>query len=486
MAGGSDLGLVIIEVAVFLLGIGVLSVDMAFRGRRPEICQWLTLGGLALIVCLSFVLSKTGLGWQGMLLVDPLALFFKRLFLIAALLTAIMMAYSRDLGERDLGEYYALTLFATLGMLFMATAHNLVTLFMGLELLAISFYILVASGTDETLGLEAGVKYLIFGAVSSAFILLGIAFVYGATGSLDYGQIAETIRSGEPLDSMLLPGILLLLLGLGFKISAFPFHAWAPDVYQGAPTPVVAFLSVGSKAAGFVLLLRLAFSVFLPLKSEWGLVLSLVAVISLCYGNLGALGQSNMKRLLGYSGIAQAGYILLGLIAGTVDGGAATLYYLTGYLFSNLLAFMVIVVLGRALGSSEIIDYAGLARRSPILAASLLIALLSLAGVPPLVGFFGKFLLIDATIKAGYWWIATVAILNVVVALYYYLSVIKVAYVNPPVSEERITVPKAIKATLYACVVVIILLGLFQNPLYESARVAAAALFCDGLMPASP
>ncbi|MFC1572258.1 NADH-quinone oxidoreductase subunit N [Candidatus Eisenbacteria bacterium] len=477
MVGSSDISLVLIEIAVFALGIGVLTIDMLYRGRRSDVCRWPTLCGLALIGILSFLVPGTGLGWRGMLLADPLALFFKRLFVIAAFLVSIMMGYGRRAEGDSPGESYGLVLFATLGMLFMASAHNLVTLFMSLELLAISFYVLVASGMDRDHGLEAGVKYLVFGAVSSAFMLLGIAFIYGATGSFDYAEIAEIIRQGRPLDAMLMPGVLLLLLGLGFKISAFPFHSWAPDVYQGGPTAVVAFLSVGSKAAGFVLLQRLVFSVFLPLRSEWGLVLSLVAVLSLCLGNLGAMRQSNIKRLLGYSGIAQAGYIMLGLIAGSVEGAAAMLYYLAGYVFSNLLAFLVIIILNRSIRSYQIADYAGLARRSPMLAASLLIALLSLAGVPPLVGFFGKFLLIDAIIKAGHWWIAVVAILNVVVALYYYLSVVKVAYVSAPAENTPITIPASGRVVIYACIAVIFLLGLFQQPLYELTRTASAALF---------
>jgi len=326
-------------------------------------------------------------------------------------------------------------------------------------------------------GWKRGSKYLVIGTVSAAFILLGIAFIYGATGSLDYSRLAEIVDTGGSRDPMLLPGLILLLLGLGFKISSIPFHSWAPDVYEGAPTPVVAFLSVGSKAAGFVLFQRLVFSVFLPIRSEWGLVLALVATFTLFFGNLGAIPQTNIKRLLGYSGIAQAGYLLLGLVSGSVNGGAAMLYYLTGYLFSNLLAFLVIILFRQVVTSHEITEYSGLARRSPLLAASLLIAMLSLAGVPPLVGFFGKFLLVASIVEAGYWWLAVIAILNVVVALFYYLKVGKTMYVDSPLSTDPIRLSISMKVLLYGCVTVIILLGLFQAPLYDSARAAMTGLF---------
>lgn len=472
-----NLGLVALETGVFLLGILVLALDMIAGPRSRAVCRWASLAGTAALVIASFAIEETGVGWHGMVLVDSAALFFKRIFLIAAFLVFVMMARSGETAGGDRAEYYALSLFATLGMLFMASSHNLMTLFMALELLTISFYVLVAYGKGEDLVLEAGVKYLIISTVSAAFMLLGIALIYGAAGSLDYGEIAADVGKGGLLDPVLLPGVIILFLGLGFKVAAVPFHTWAPDVYQGAPTPVVAFLSVGSKAAGFVLLQRLAFSVFLPIRPGWVIVLALVTVATLFYGNLGAIPQTNMKRLLGYSGIAQAGYVMMGLVAGSIASGAAMLYYLAGYLFSNLLAFLVVVLMGRAVESSEITAYSGLARRSPILAASLLVALLSLAGVPPLVGFFGKFLLIDSVIRAGYTWIAIAAVLNVAAALFYYLQIAKAMYVMPPAGEEPIRVSAPIKVVLYACMAAILFLGLFQRDLYEAALAASRVMF---------
>jgi NADH-quinone oxidoreductase subunit N len=470
------LSLLVLEIGVFLLGILVLTIDMAAGERGVKTCRRLAIAGTVALLGVSFFLGAEGAGWHGMVIADTAALFFKKIFLVSALLVFIMMARAgEEGGER--AEYYALALFATLGMLFMASSHNLMTLFMALELLTISFYVLVAYGKGEDIVLEAGIKYLIIGTVSAAFMLLGIALIYGATGSLDYGEIAAKVAGGGELDPVLLPGVIILFLGLGFKVAAVPFQTWAPDVYQGAPTPVVAFLSVGSKAAGFVLLQRLAFSVFLPIKPGWILVLSLVTVATLFYGNLGALPQTNIKRLLGYSGIAQAGYVMMGLVAGNIAGGAAMLYYLAGYLFSNLLAFTVVVLMGRASESNEIAAYSGLARRSPVLAASLLVAFLSLAGVPPLVGFFGKFLLIDSIIKAGYTWVAVAAVLNVAVALFYYLQVAKAMYVMPPAAEEPIRVSAPMKGVLYACMAAILILGLFQQDLYEAALAASRALF---------
>jgi len=477
MNGESDFSLIALEAAVFLLGIAVLALDMVFRGSRPAIVRRTAITGMALLVVVSFLSGKSGAGWYGMILVDSASIFFRRIFLVAALFVFIMMSRSRDLGGRDPAEYYGLALFATVGMMFTASAANFMTLFMALELLTISFYVLVAYNRDELLGLEAGVKYLIIGTVSTAFILLGLAFVYGATGSLDFGVVASRLGEAGKTDPLLLVGAVLMLVGLGFKISAVPFHTWAPDVYQGATTPVVAFLSVGSKAAGLVLLMRLAFSVFLAIRPEWVLILSVVTVATMFYGNLGALSQTNIKRLLGYSGIAQAGYLLMGLVAATVESGSAMLYYLAGYLATNLLAFMVIVVFSRTVKGHSISSYAGLARRSPILAASLLVAMLSLAGVPPLAGFFGKFLLIDAVIKAGYTWLAVVAALNVVTALYYYLQVVKTVYVLPPAAETPIEVDTSTKAVLYACMLAILVIGVFQEPLYDAVRTAAVTLF---------
>ncbi len=477
MAGATSLGLISIEVAVFCLGILILALDMISGGRRPGICRWTALTGISIILVLSLFTDRSGTGWHGMVEIDAVTRFFERFFLAAAVLVFIMMGRSRELGGRDPAEYYALAVFATLGMMFMAASRNLMVLFMALELLTLSFYVLVAYNRRRAHGLEAGVKYLIVGAVSAAFMLLGIAFIYGATGTLDYAEIAGKVAGAGQLDPVLIPGVVLLVTGLGFKVSAVPFHSWAPDVYEGAPTPVVAYLSVGSKAAGFVLLQRLVFSVFLPTRPEWVFILALVAVASLFYGNLGALPQTNLKRLIGYSGIAQAGYLTLGLVAGNVDGGAAMLYFLAGYLFTNLLAFLVIVVASRAAERHEIADYSGIARRSPVLAASLLVAMLSLAGVPPMAGFFGKFLLIDAVIRAGYWWLAVIAAVNVAIALYYYISVVKVAYVEKPADDEPLIVPASLKAVMYVCMAAILFLGIFQGPLYEAARTAVGALF---------
>jgi len=472
---GINPGLIGIEALAFILAITILVLDLLFHGRRPRAVTLTAVLGSAAVLAYALVAADTGVAWHGMIRVDAAALFFKRLVLAASVLTMIMIGRSSDTQSEGRAEYYALTAFATVGMLFMAAAHNLVVLFMALELLTITFYILVAYARRDDLGLEAGLKYLVIGTVSAAFILLGIAFVYGAAGSLAFDAIAAKAGMDEP-DAVLVLGMIILLLGLGFKVSAIPFHAWAPDVYQGAPTPVAAFLSVGSKAAGFVLLLRLLFSVFLPARGHALTVLMAVAVLTLAYGNLGAIPQTNIKRLLGYSGISQAGYLLLGLIAGSAEGGAAIIYFLAGYLFTNMLAFLVIILWHRKAGSFDIASYAGLGKTSPLLAAALLIALLSLAGAPPLVGFFGKFLLISSVVQAGYSWLAIVAAVNVVVGMYYYLLVVKAMYVREPTAPSAVTVSPPMQALLYLCVTAILGLGLFQGPLYKLALTAANSL----------
>jgi NADH-quinone oxidoreductase subunit N len=356
-----------------------------------------------------------------------------------------------------------------------------VLLFVAIELITITFYVLTSFTRGRVASLEAGVKYLILGALSSAFMVYGIALVWGTTGKFNFTELAPV--AGQFADNkVFLFGVVFVLVGLGFKIAAFPFQMWTPDVYQGAPTPTTAFLAVGSKAAGFVLLLRFLFSAIPDVTVHWQNLLIVISGITILYGNLGALPQRNLKRLLGYSSIAHAGYLLLGVAALTTPGQSAVLYYLAGYLFTVLAAFSVIVLVMRHLDSEDISGLAGLNQRSPLLAATLTLAMVSLAGIPPLAGFFGKFLLLKAVIEQGaanpgYYCLAFTALAGVVISLYYYFRVVRAIYFSPDAaSREPILLSQPAQFALGICILGMFWLGLFPGYVLRLAETAVAGL----------
>jgi NADH-quinone oxidoreductase subunit N len=394
---------------------------------------------------------------------DGLALFFKRLFLIATILVTVMSFGFAGKIESGVGEFFALILFACTGMMLTASVNDFVMLFVALELVTVSFYILTSYLRRQVPSLEAGVKYLILGALSSAFLVYGITFIYGATGTTGFEGLAEFLKA-KGGSGLVLIGVLLVLAGLGFKVGSVPFQIWVPDVYQGAPAPVTAFLAVGSKAAGFALLLRLLYGGLLPMKPTWVALIAVLAALTILYGNLAAIPQKNIKRLLGYSSISHAGFLLLGVAAATAFGTGAVLFYLFAYVFTNLGAFLVIVCLANVTADEEIASYAGLARRSPLLAAAMTVALVSLAGVPPMAGFFAKFLVFSAVIEQQLWWLAVVGAVGVVASLYYYLGVVKAMYWQEPARPEVIAVSLPMKTTLWCVMGATLLIGVFQGP----------------------
>ncbi len=405
----------------------------------------------------------------GSYVLDGFALFFKRFFLLAAIIVLVMSVnYSNRLAA-GISEYYALILFALTGMLFAASANDFAVLFASLELITITFYVLTSFQRARLPSLEAGVKYLIIGALSTSFTVFGIALVYGLSGKLNFGELAAVAAqfSGNKL---FLFGLLLVLVGLGFKIAAFPFQIWAPDVYQGAPIPTTAFLAVGSKAAGFVLLLRVLFTAVPDVTAQWSKLFIIIASITILYGNLCAIPQRNVKRLLGYSSIAHAGYMLLGVAALSDAGRSAILFYLSGYLFTVLAAFTVICLVMQQVGGEDVSTLAGLNQRSPLLAATMTAAMVSLAGIPPLAGFFGKFLLLKSVLEKGhaypaYYTLAFITIFGVVISLYYYLGVVRAIYWSkdlPDLSPIKTSLP--IRASIYGCLAGMLWLGLYPNP----------------------
>ena len=477
-----NLGLCIHEWLVIALALGLLLADLWVPASARRKLGYAGALGLGLILLYSIFFVQLGAGGVryaagGMFALDGLALFFKRFFLAATLLVLLLSAEFTAF-EAAIAEYYSLLLFALTGMLFAASANNFALLFVSLELITITFYVLTSFQRSRLTSLEAGVKYLIIGALSTAFTVFGIALVYGISGTLDFSQLA----AGSALagNKIFLFGLLLVLVGLGFKIAAFPFQIWAPDVYQGAPTPTTAFLAIGSKAAGFVLLLRLLFVAVPYVTREWSKLLIVVSAITILYGNLCAIPQRNLKRLLGYSSIAHTGYMLLGIASLSAAGQVAVLFYLSGYLFTVLGAFTVICLVMQHLEGEDVSALAGLNQRSPLLALTMTLAMVSLAGIPPLAGFFGKFLLFKAAIAQGatrpaYYWLVAIAIFGAVVSLYYYFGVVRVIFWSKPSPEQApIPVSRPLRFSLYVCLAGMFFLGLYPNPVVKLASAAVA------------
>jgi NADH-quinone oxidoreductase subunit N len=474
---------IILEIAVVALGLGILLVDLWTPPAEKRKLGWLAALVLGLILAGSFKLhgdaAQTAFG--GMYVLDGLALYFKRFFLLAAIVVLVMSVEFADRIETGVSEYYALMLFALAGMMFAASANDFSLLFVSLELITVTFYILTSFQRNRLLSLEAGVKYLILGALSSAFMVYGIALVFGITGKLNFDAIAA-MGGALAGNKVFLFGILLVLVGIGFKIAAFPVQIWAPDVYQGSPTPTTAFLAVGSKAAGFVLLLRVLFGAVPGVTAHWTTLLIAISIITILYGNLCALPQRNLKRLLGYSSIANAGYMLMGVAVLSSAGRAAVLYYLGGYLFTLLGAFLVICLVMRSVDGEDISALAGLNQRSPLLAATLTLAMTSLAGIPPLAGFFGKFLLLREVVLQGasnpaYYWLLAAAIFGVLISVYYYFGVIRAVYWSKEAPDlSPIPITPAVRIALYGCGAGMLYLGLFPNTLVEITTQAVAVL----------
>ena len=473
------------EIGILILTMIILVLDLTLRNREPKgMLGWTTATGLVLIGVLYVVTSgpvkQPVLMWGGMLRDDAASFIFKLVFLLGASLTALFAIESEALRER--GEFYILLLISTLGMCLMASAADLIMLYLAIETTSIPLYILAGFVVKDQKSVEAGIKYMLFGAMTSAVMLFGLSFLYGFTGATSLYSIAAAVQAAQVPHIAIIASMLLLVVGFGFKISAVPFHFWAPDVYDGAPTPVAGFLSTASKAAGFAVLLRVLLTVFGDYSPVWIYVVSGLAVLSMFLGNLLALSQKNIKRLLAYSSIAQAGYILIGVAANSEFGTGAAIYYLIAYLVTNLAAFGIVTVIGRVTGSDEISSYAGLSRRSPGLALALLVALLSLGGIPPFAGFFGKLLVFGSAIQAGQVWLAVIGIINAAIGLYYYLVVLKVAYLYRSEEENKpVTSLSGWKLALVVSVAAILVLGVIFAPWYSLATQAAGGFWALGL-----
>jgi len=414
--------------------------------------------------------------FQSMVVLDDFALFFNGIFCVtAALVLMLSVGYIRRQGV-EAGEYYVLVLFAALGMMLMASALDLLVVFLGLELMSLSLYVLAGFFRARPSGNESAMKYFLLGAFASGFFVYGIALLYGATGTTNLARLATVLAApGAASQPLVLVGLALLLVGFGFKTSAVPFHQWAPDVYEGAPTAVAALIATGSKAAAFAALLRVLVAMK-SLQPDWALVLWLIAALTMTVGNVVALAQSNLKRMLAYSSIAHVGYMLVGLAAGPELGSAAVLYYLLVYSFATVGAFGVILLLER--DGAEAVDlagYGGLAARHPVLALVLTVCLLSLIGLPPTAGFVGKFYLFGAAIRGGLVWLAVIAVLNSVAAAYYYLRLIVYMYMREPEGEGlRLALTPAAGLALALSVWATVHLGILPGTVFAFAQRAVA------------
>jgi len=458
-------------------GMVLLIVELFVPKERSSLIGWLSMIGIVGAMAASMVLSVNRFsGFSGMVVLDGMAAFVSIVGLLTTLLTVwTSLNYIRDRGiER--GEYYALLLFSTSGIMLMAQAANLIVVFLGLELLSIPLYILAGFARPQLESEEAAIKYFLLGAFATGFLVYGIALVYGATGTTDIARLAEAAQTGRNA-TLLLVGAGLIIVGLGFKVAAVPFHMWTPDVYEGAPTPVAGFMSVGAKAAGFAALLRVLLSGLGPVRLDWMPVLAVLSALTMILGNVVALSQTNLKRMLAYSSIAHAGYILMGLAAGTEVGLAAVLFYLLSYAFTNIGAFAVLAALARREGEDQTFhQYAGLMRKHPWLALAMAVFMFSLTGIPPTGGFFGKYYLFLAAVEGGLGWLAVIGVITSVISAFFYLRVIVDMTMREPESETPSRIYPAVITTLAVTVLGTLALGVWPGPWLQMAQ-AGVKLF---------
>ena len=480
-----DFNLLKPELTLLVTAIAVILIDLFVS--RKGLLTVLSLIGLVVAGFFTFTLrgELPQATFNNMLAVDNFAFFFKFLFLgIAAMVILASVDYV-DKFKNFRGEYHALILLATLGMTLMAATTELITMYVSLEVASISLYALsgfLKNGKSS----ESSIKYMILGSVSSAVLLYGMALIFGVTGKTQIGEISTAIQVAgysQLLDNpALVMGIVLLVAGFGFKIAAIPFQMWVPDVYEGAPTPVVGFLSVGSKAAGFAIIMRLFFTAFeFPewLSLNWGTVYAVLAAAGMFIGNASAIAQSNIKRLLGYSSIAQAGYLLVGLAtlgiapAYEIIGRSSILFFLCSYALANLGAFAAIIAIGNKINSDEIKDYAGMGKRAPVLALCLTVCLISLIGMPPAAGFMAKFYIFNGAVQNGMLWLVIIAVLNSVISAFYYLRVVKAMWFNEPANLEKVPSSGALRLSLFITTLGVLAVGIVPNLLMTFAEWAA-------------
>jgi NADH-quinone oxidoreductase subunit N len=467
------------EIVVVVTTLAVLAIGLAST-RTSGICSFVAALGLALAIGAVLMLPRNATLFHGMLVISPLNSLFK-IVCVALAFSTVLLAHAKD-SLRNHGEYLAIILLATIGLMLLVGSEELLMIFIGLELTGLSLYVIAGFDKTDVRSAEAGLKYFLFGSTASAFTLFGISFIYGMSGTTGLAAVGQKLAT-QSIQPLLFVGIVMTLVGFAFKIAAAPFHLWAPDAYQGAPVPSAAFIASGSKVASFVVLGKIVLVGFGPVHGSaawhamiagWAPVLAVLAALSIVIGNLVALAQSNVRRLLAYSAVAHAGYTLLGLVAGGRDGFSATLFYTAVYAFTLVGAFGVVALVRRETGGDDLQNFAGLRSRSPLLAGCMSIFMLSLAGLPPLAGFFGKFYLFSVALRAGandgLLWLVALALVGSLVSLYYYLIVLKVIFTDQS-DDAALSIAPSLgsdiellqRITLSVLAMVILLLGIMPG-----------------------
>ena len=479
------------EFIVTGLAFVVLGLDLFLPERRKWVLPIVAVVGLvvALVVSLRYLWGVSDSLYDGVIRVDGYALFFKAFFIA---LGGVVVLASVDFVRRNLehpGEYYGILLFTVVAMMLLAASGELLTAYISLELLSFGLYVLVAYDRYNAKSNEGATKYILLGAFSSALLLFGISQVYGLLGTTRFDEISSALSSADALSPGLILGIALIIAGLGFKVAAVPFHMWAPDAYEGAPIPITAHLAVGSKAAAFALVLRLFAEAFMPIVEQWQILLIGLAVITMLLGNLVALAQRNLKRLLAYSSVGQVGYLLMGVaaLAATGSGGVSLelshlasngiMLHLVAYAVTNMAAFLCLAAVFNITGRDDIAGMAGVARRAPLVGLVFAVSLFSLAGLPIFVGFTSKFYLFNAAAAQGLLWVAGIAIFSSLISLYYYLQVVRQLYIEPAEDAAPIPVPRLTLGVLGALFAGMVGLGVYPAPLMEAVQYASDALF---------
>ena len=471
------------EVVLLVMSCVVALVDLGVKSERRTATYVLTMLTLAVVAALQAMYASTGntvYGWGNMVVSDAMGNWLKCFSTLAVMVTLVYgRGYAAERGMLRGGDLFTLSLLSLLGMFIMTSANNFLVLYLGLELLTLSSYALVALRRDDTLATEAAMKYFVLGAMASGFLLYGLSMIYGATGSLDIGEVFKAINAGEIRHQVLVFGLVFVVAGLAFKLGAVPFHMWVPDVYQGAPSVITLFIGSAPELAAFAIIIRLLVDGLLPLAIDWQQMLAVLAIGSLLVGNLAGIVQTNLKRMLAYSTIGQMGFVMLGLLSGVVHGNAdatalenaysSAMFYIVTYVLTFMATMGVVLLLAReGFESEEIADFAGLNQRSPLYAGVMAICMFSLAGIPPLVGFYAKLSVLQALVASGQGFHIALAVYAVVMSLigaFYYLRVVKVMYFDPPVAPVRITAPLQVRAVLTLNGALVLVLGILPGGL---------------------
>jgi NADH-quinone oxidoreductase subunit N len=466
------------EVIVVTAGLLVLVFDFFLDKESKHYLGWFSFFGIIFAAIATYkLLGANGAFFGGTFLLDPFSTFFKFVFYIACGLGILVSINYLKIEDIHRGEYYALMLFATTGMMLMASAGDLITLYLGLELMALSIYILAGFMRRDNRSNESAIKYLLLGAFSSGIMLYGMSLLYGLSGTTNLAGILEFLRGADLANPVLFLAMIMLVVSFGFKVAAVPFHMWVPDVYEGAPTSVTAFMSAGPKVAGFAVLLRVFTYTLEPLHADSTAIISGLAVLTMAVGNIMALSQTNIKRMLAYSSIAHAGYALVGLAAGGPEGVASVMLYVCIYALMNMGAFGVVIMLRKAgERGEEIGDFAGLGKTNSTAAFLMLIFMFSLTGIPPMAGFVGKFYIFKSAVQAGLVWLAVVGVLFSAISAYFYLRIIMIMYMNEPKGSFELTTSPSLALALAISVTAVIVIGVYPTDLLNFARASIAGI----------